>query len=68
MSEKEKRGVGRPSLGLSKQISVTLSESDWKRLDEIKDSLGVKSTSELIRFWVQEWKHDDTNIEQWLGY
>lgn len=30
----EKReGAGRPSLGITKKVSITLSEEDWKRIE-----------------------------------
>ncbi|MCR8860365.1 CopG family transcriptional regulator [Bacillus pseudomycoides] len=40
----KREGAGRPSLGITKKVSITLSEEDWKR---IKDS--KKSFSQFFR-------------------
>ncbi|MGE6963440.1 CopG family transcriptional regulator [Bacillus thuringiensis] len=31
-------GAGRPALGITKKVSITLSEEDWKRIEDSKKS------------------------------
>lgn len=42
--------IGRPSLGVTKKVSITLPAEDWERLEVLKDFLQIKSTSELMRY------------------
>ncbi|ANS52166.1 CopG family transcriptional regulator [Bacillus cereus] len=30
----KREGAGRPSLGITKKVSITLSEEDWKRIED----------------------------------
>ncbi|PEI44617.1 CopG family transcriptional regulator [Bacillus pseudomycoides] len=34
----KREGAGRPSLGITKKVSITLSEEDWKRIEDSKKS------------------------------
>ncbi|ARJ25653.1 CopG family transcriptional regulator [Bacillus sp. ISL-8] len=34
----KRAGAGRPSLGMTKKVSITLSEEDWKRIADSKKS------------------------------
>jgi metal-responsive CopG/Arc/MetJ family transcriptional regulator len=41
--------VGRPSLGITKKVSITLPEDIWQLLDLSQEEAGFKSRSELFR-------------------
>ncbi|MEK4418961.1 CopG family transcriptional regulator [Bacillus paranthracis] len=32
----KREGAGRPSLGITKKVSITLPEEDWKRIEDSK--------------------------------
>lgn len=41
--------MGRPSLGVTKKVSVTLPEEVWLQLDELQEKSDCSSRSELFR-------------------
>lgn len=41
--------LGRPSLGITKKVSITLKANEWAMLDAIKKEGAYKSRSELLR-------------------
>jgi hypothetical protein len=40
-------GAGRPALGVTKKVSITLSEEDWKRIEKIARNLFSQFFREL---------------------
>lgn len=34
MKDKAEKTVGRPPIGITKKVSITLTEEDWKRIEE----------------------------------
>lgn len=64
LSEKEKeelldepKKVGRPSLGVTKKVSLTLSEETWAFLDKVMEK-NKESRSELLRNLIDLYKYD----------
>jgi len=47
--EKEEVKIGRPSLGVTKKVSITLPEEYWEMLDILQDETGSTSRSEILR-------------------
>lgn len=56
--------VGRPSLGVTKKVSLTLSEEDWERFDERAKG----NRSHFLRDLVQESPENDWSNNACLGY
>ncbi|KGX85200.1 hypothetical protein [Pontibacillus litoralis] len=56
--------IGRPSLGVTKKVSLTLSEEGWKRLDE----LAKGNRSQYLRHLVLEAQSEDWSNDACLGY
>jgi hypothetical protein len=48
-NENEGLKVGRPSLGVTKKVSITLPEEVWDKLDSILEQSECRSRSELFR-------------------
>lgn len=49
MMFKVRSEIGRPALGTTKKVSLTLTDREWEQLEELKDMSGSKSTSEVLR-------------------
>lgn len=49
MAEISHQKMGRPSLGTTKKVSVTLKDDEWKQLDSLQKELSCKTRSELMR-------------------
>lgn len=47
LTEEGKKVVGRPSLGTTKKVSITLPDEVWERIDEEKENM---SMSAFLRF------------------
>lgn len=41
--------VGRPSLGVTKKVSITLEQEEWEQLEILQKDSGCGSRSELLR-------------------
>lgn len=41
--------IGRPSLGVTKKVSITLPEEIWQRLEDLQDKSDCSSRSEFLR-------------------
>jgi len=42
----KRQGSGRPTLGITKKVSITLSDENWEKFDKAR---GDKSTSAMLR-------------------
>jgi metal-responsive CopG/Arc/MetJ family transcriptional regulator len=49
VTNQEEKKMGRPSLGLTKKVSITLPEELWDKLEIAKVSSESSSMSELLR-------------------
>jgi metal-responsive CopG/Arc/MetJ family transcriptional regulator len=49
LSNQEEKKMGRPSLGLTKKVSITLPQELWDKLEIAKVSSKSSSMSELLR-------------------
>lgn len=49
MSTGEQVGPGRPSIGVTKKVSITLKEKEWEALDAIQKDMKCTSRSALLR-------------------
>lgn len=47
--ENKKKEIGRPSLGVTKKVSLTLPEELWNELDRQQDLKDISSRSALLR-------------------
>lgn len=47
-----KNSVGRPSLGVTKKVSITLPEEIWNMIEQRKEELGV-SQSQTLRMMIE---------------
>lgn len=60
---------GRPSLGITKKVSVTLPEDDWTKISELIENKHVGSFSEYFRNVHQSngtgWKLDNSDPDTW---
>lgn len=45
----EKRRVGRPSMGLTRQVKLTLPEEDWKIIEELIEKKEADGFSDYFR-------------------
>lgn len=41
--------VGRPAVGLTKKVSITLPDEVWQQLDQLQKDSGCRSRSEMMR-------------------
>lgn len=59
--------VGRPSIGVTKKVSLTLSEDLWNEIEKIKTGEKI-SQSELLRTIIEShFNKQNENIEDWLA-
>lgn len=49
MAEEKKSVMGRPSIGQTKKLSITLPEEVWQRLDQLQQEQFCATRSELVR-------------------
>lgn len=54
-----KNSVGRPSLGVTKKVSITLSEDIWEMIEQRKEELGV-SQSQTLRMMIERYFDKDS--------
>lgn len=50
--------VGRPSIGDTKKVSITLTEEDWKSLDSFQTKYNLTSRSQLLRIVIRDFIQD----------
>jgi hypothetical protein len=46
--------VGRPTIGETKKVSITLPKEDWFLLDQFQKKFSIKSRSQLLRIIIRE--------------
>lgn len=46
---KNKKGAGRPKIGVSRALRITLPEEEWERIDKLVEEDLVKTQSEYFR-------------------
>lgn len=49
MVKKKKSSVGRPSLGITQKVSLTLTPKEWESLNMLQLSSNSESRSDLLR-------------------
>jgi hypothetical protein len=53
--------IGRPSLGITKKVSITLREQEWETLDQLQKEIPCDSRSELLRHIIREFIDEKLN-------
>lgn len=58
----EKKAGGRPAIGESRKISITLPAAEWKYIDKlVEDEIGPKTVSAYFRLAHRHCRYDDPN-------
>ena len=53
--------IGRPSLGVTKKVSITLQEEEWRMLDKFQGEIPCSSRSELLRYIIRNFIDNKLN-------
>lgn len=62
LTEEGKKAVGRPSLGTTKKVSLTLPDEIWAMIEERKEELGV-SQSRTLRMMIEGYFYPEEENE-----
>lgn len=49
LSKEDKPKMGRPSIGVTKKVSITLPATEWERIADLKENNHIESISEHFR-------------------
>lgn len=62
--------IGRPSLGITKKVSITLTEEEWKRFEVFKKLEHIKTTSEALRGMIRSniYKEKESQEEEFMFF